>query len=525
MSAPRPGLLAPLFAVLLAVGAGALIYTVEINNESERLALLKAERGLERAGVAREITPEREGDWSFPRRFADADDVPLKVEESHLAALMFSGEALAPRLFDGDGDGAPDLALAMTPREGGAFALSVAPLEPLPGIPWALLFIAFVFSVALWSWLVYAYPSRWTALIGALLSALNLGMVFSYGALRALGAFEAALEPFGGGASSVGGLLPIAAALIPLALYAGLGYFTESRRTAHRAAFTYIAPAMIGMGVLILVPFAFGFGLAFFRFDGSTSEFVGLTHFWKILFSSGYALTHPLSFYYTLFVTVMWTALNVFFHVSIGLGLALILREPTLRFKGVYRVLLIIPWAVPNYITALIWRGMFNAEYGLINHGLAVFGIEKIEWFSQPLTAFAANLVTNTWLGFPFMMVVALGALQSIPRDLYEAADVDGADEWQKFKLITIPLLRPALLPAIILGSVWTFNMFNIIYLVSQGRPNNSTDILIVEAYRVAFEQERYGYAAAYSVLIFVLLLLYSRITEKISKSAEEAYG
>ena len=126
--------------------------------------------------------------------------------------------------------------------------------------------------------------------------------------------------------------------------------------------------------------------------------------------------------------------------------------------------------------------------------------------------AFSANLITNTWLGFPFMMVVTLGALQSIPRDLEEAAIVDGAGWWFRFRHVVWPLLKPALLPAIIIGSVWTFNMFNVVYLVSAGEPDGSTEILISEAYRWAFSRNnRYGYAAAYAVIIFGVLLAYSR--------------
>ena len=129
---------------------------------------------------------------------------------------------------------------------------------------------------------------------------------------------------------------------------------------------------------------------------------------------------------------------------------------------------------------------MFNPTDGIINQCLHVVGLSKIAWFDHFWTGFSANVITNTWLGFPFMMVVSLGALQSIPADLYEAAEVDGATRWQAFKSITIPMLKPALLPAIILGAVWTFNMFNVIYLVSGGAPSNSTDILITEAYRWA---------------------------------------
>ena len=205
-------------------------------------------------------------------------------------------------------------------------------------------------------------------------------------------------------------------------------------------------------------------------------------------------------------------------HVSIGLFLAILLKEPLLKFRGVYRVLLIVPWAVPNYITALMWKGMFHQQFGAINAILGHLGIEPVSWFTQWSTSFAANVITNTWLGFPFMMVVSLGALQSIPTDLYEAAEVDGASKWTQFTRITLPLLKPALLPAVILGSVWTFNMFNIIYLVSGGEPGGGTDILVSEAFRWAFQRnEQYGFAAAYSVLIFFVLFAWSQVTKRLS--------
>ena len=161
---------------------------------------------------------------------------------------------------------------------------------------------------------------------------------------------------------------------------------------------------------------------------------------------------------------------------------------------------------------------MFHRQFGAINGLLTALGLEPVSWFGSFWTAFAANLTTNTWLGFPFMMVVTLGALQSIPRDLEAAAEVDGANGWQRFRHITLPLLKPALLPAVILGSVWTFNMFNLIYLVSGGEPDGSTEILVSEAYRWAFtRQHQYGYASAYAVMIFGVLLLYSRAMNRIA--------
>jgi arabinogalactan oligomer/maltooligosaccharide transport system permease protein len=284
-------------------------------------------------------------------------------------------------------------------------------------------------------------------------------------------------------------------------------------------AYAYVLPAALGLGVLVFIPFGAGMGLSLFHHHEGHFTFVGLHNFVDILTSHDYRLTEPMNFYFTLGVTLLWTVSNVAAHVGIGLVLALVLREPLLKLKGLYRVLLIVPWAIPNYITALIWKGMFHRQFGAISALLAALHLQPISWFTHFSTAFAANLVTNTWLGFPFMMVVTLGALQSIPTDLYEAAEVDGASKWAQFRHITLPLLRPALLPAIILGSVWTFNMFNIIYLVSGGDPGGSTDILVSEAYRWAFQRnEQFGFAAAYSTLIFLFLLGYSAVTRRVGK-------
>ncbi|MBS2024113.1 MAG: extracellular solute-binding protein [Deltaproteobacteria bacterium] len=286
-----------------------------------------------------------------------------------------------------------------------------------------------------------------------------------------------------------------------------------------RRAIAYCTPAAASILVLVFIPFAIGVGLAFFHHGEGRYTFVGLSNFVDILTSRDYRITEPMSFWFTLAVTLAWTVANVVLHVSIGLFLALLLRDPLLKFKGVYRVLLIVPWAVPNYITALVWKGMFHRQFGAISALLATLGLEPVSWFTRFSTSFAANVVTNTWLGFPFMMVVSLGALQSIPQDLYEAAEVDGASKWAQFRHITLPLLRPALLPAVILGSVWTFNMFNIIYLVSGGEPGGATDILVSEAYRWAFQRnEQFGFAAAYSTLIFLFLLGWSALTRRVAR-------
>jgi len=315
---------------------------------------------------------------------------------------------------------------------------------------------------------------------------------------------------------------PFWAAVTILAL-GGLGWIgleawrkrAEMRRSAH--AYLYVAPAALSMALLVFTPFVVGAGVSLFENVDGHFRFVGLANFLDIVLSRDWPITSTLSFYSTLVVTVLWTAANVALHVAIGMGLALILREPWVRLRGLWRVLLILPWAIPNYITALIWKGMFNRQFGAINALLVWLGLEPVSWFSRFSTAFAANLTTNTWLGFPFMMVVTLGALQAIPRELEQAAELDGATGWQRFRHVTLPLLAPALLPAVVLGSVWTFNMFNIIYLVSGGEPDGGTEILISEAYKWAFTRgHRYGYASAYAVLIFLVLLLYTRGTNRL---------
>jgi arabinogalactan oligomer/maltooligosaccharide transport system permease protein len=273
------------------------------------------------------------------------------------------------------------------------------------------------------------------------------------------------------------------------------------------------------MIVLVVVPFAVGLVLGFYDHDHGTWTFVGLGNFRHILGGGGHALTDPLNFWFILAVTLAWTFANVVLHVTVGTALALALRQPWLTGKGLFRVLLIVPWAIPNYITALIWKGMFAGQYGAINSLLREVGLGGVSWFESWATAFAANVATNTWLGFPFMMVVALGALESIPRDLYEAAEVDGASTWQRFTQITLPHLRPALGPAVILGAIWTFNMFNVIFLVSGGRPGGSTDILVTDAYRWAFERgERYGMAAAMGAIIFVILLAWTLLGARVGR-------
>ena len=273
---------------------------------------------------------------------------------------------------------------------------------------------------------------------------------------------------------------------------------------AHRSfPYMLLLPAIVVMLAVVLFPLSYNFWLAFRNmslYHFRNHQFVGLENFRLIL-------AEPV-FYQMLGKSLIWTSVNIVGHVGIGVLLAVLLNGPV-KGKTFFRTLLILPWAMPQYISALTWRGMFNYEYGAVNLMLKQWlHLPAIPWLSDPFWAFVAPIITNLWLGFPFMMVVALGGLTSIPSELYEAADLDGASNWQKFRDITVPSLMPVLIPAILLGTIWTFNNTLVVWLVSNGgQPADSTHILVTYIYKVAFTYSRYSYAAAFSVVVFVLLL------------------
>jgi arabinogalactan oligomer/maltooligosaccharide transport system permease protein len=281
-----------------------------------------------------------------------------------------------------------------------------------------------------------------------------------------------------------------------------------------------MAPAAIVMFGVVVYPFFYNVVISFSN--------MSLRHFrdWHLIGLKQYEEVFSGRIFYTVFLkTIIWTVVNVFFHVTIGVVLALILNRK-LFGKAAIRTLLILPWAIPQVIVALTWRSMFNYEYGAINLFIAHYlRMAPVEWLGKPLEAFSACIITNIWLGFPFMMTIALGGLQSIPQELYEAADIDGASGWQKFWTVTAPLLRPVMIPAITLGIIWTFNNVNIIWLVSNGgEPSDQTHILVSYVYKAAFNLYRYGYAAALSMVIFVILFAFSLVFLKRTRASEVVY-
>jgi arabinogalactan oligomer / maltooligosaccharide transport system permease protein len=253
---------------------------------------------------------------------------------------------------------------------------------------------------------------------------------------------------------------------------------------------------------------------------------VGLRNFSRVVTDPGVA--RP--FFGTLAWTFAFAIGSVLVQFALGLACALALHSDRVRGRKLYRVLLVLPYAMPAFAMLLVWRDMFNADFGLINR---LFGL-SVDWLGQPWTARLAVILVQLWLGYPYMFLVATGALQAIPRDLTEAASIDGASAWQNFRRVTLPLLMVALTPLLIASFAFNFNNFNAIFLTTEGGPFpadnpsvGATDLLITYTYRLAFggQGAQYGFAAAVSIYIFAIVALISAISFRRTRRQEEVYG
>lgn len=320
-----------------------------------------------------------------------------------------------------------------------------------------------------------------------------------------------------------------------------------NRSATTRTAWLYLAPAFIIMAIITFYPLFYqvwmsttDYGIKNLRFDAVAPNIVGLKNYAQIFSGELPVAIANFNFWNVLAFNLIWTFTNVPFHVIIGVLIAVLLNVKGLWFKRFYRAIYILPIVLPSLVIAVVWRNMFDSQYGAVNQALTaitrIFGGDPvtIRWLEEvdpiigtfgtaislPLSYFAL-LICNIWLGWPFMCIVATGALQSIPGDLYEAASIDGANSRQSFFKITVPLLRPAMVPAAVYGIVATFNLFNLIYLMSSGGPLRQTEILVTTGYRLVNEQRLYGVAAAFSVIIFFVLLVLTLITNRITKATE----
>ena len=308
-----------------------------------------------------------------------------------------------------------------------------------------------------------------------------------------------------------------------------------------RTAMLYLAPAFIVMALITFYPLVYqtymsftDFQLRHLRADGPSPPWVGLDNYVKILESN---LNIPnFHFLRMLLFNLWWAISNVAIHVVLGVAVAVLLHTEGLRFKRLYRAIYILPVVIPPIIVATVWRNMFDTEYGAVNYVLAAIGgfiglppgslqpdwlrevNDPIPFIPLPLAYFAL-LTANSWLGWPLNSVVATGALQSIPGELYEAAEIDGASGWQKFRTVTVTYLRPAMLPYAIYGFVITFNLFYLSYFMSAGQPFGRTELLVTQAFRLVNDQHLYGVGAAFAICMFFILLTITLVTNRLAKA------
>lgn len=277
------------------------------------------------------------------------------------------------------------------------------------------------------------------------------------------------------------------------------------------AAWLNALPAIVLIGAIIVFPILYtGYisltNMNLFHWD--SYEFIGLSNYARALFKvdSGFLIA--------ILTTLLWTALNMVLQVVIAFFLALGLNAPGLTLKNVYKTLLMFPWAMPAYVSILLWKvGIYNTEFGLANKVLVALGFEKMNYLSENVPAFLSCMVLNLWMALPFMIMMFDGALQSIDKSYYESARIDGAGFFKQTLHITIPAVRSIMAPAVIMTTFTTFKQFDIIYLLTQqkGALTGATlQTILTYAHQNAFVSNNYGLSSAVSMIIFVLIIIIS---------------
>ncbi|MDF6042086.1 sugar ABC transporter permease [Streptomyces sp. JH14] len=300
--------------------------------------------------------------------------------------------------------------------------------------------------------------------------------------------------------------------------------------STHWYAWTMVAPVVAVIGVIIGYPLVRGVYLSLTDANERNVErSIGVNHLpatYKFVGLDNYAdaLTGN-QFLGTLGWTLVWTVACVSITFALGMALANILNR-RIAGRSAYRMALILPWAIPGFVSVFAWRFLYNEDRGLLNKILSGAGIDSIPWLNDPTWAKFSVIAVNVWLGVPFMMVALLGGLQSIPSEQYEAAEMDGATAWQRFRHITLPGLRPVSTTVILLSTIWTFNMFPVIFLLTRGGPGEATQILVTQAYKFSFEisPRDFAQSSTWGVLILVLLMLFAAVYRRVLRTQGDTW-
>jgi len=272
-----------------------------------------------------------------------------------------------------------------------------------------------------------------------------------------------------------------------------------------------VLPIIIILFFVLLFPIVYTFLLSFSKFSLSSPQqnrFIGLDNYIK--------LVHDYEFGSSLWVSVLFTGVTVPLELAVGLALALFMNR-AFRGRGIIRTVILFPWAIPTALNAIVWRWLYNTDYGLYNDVLMHLKIiaKPVNWLGVIPLAMIAMMIVAIWKTNSFIMLLLLAGLQSIPEELYDAAEIDGAGRWGCFKGITLPLLRPAILVALIFRSADAFRAFELPFNLTRGGPYNSTETLSLYAYKLFFQFIKFDYASAVAmtqfICLFVLGLCYIR--------------
>lgn len=294
----------------------------------------------------------------------------------------------------------------------------------------------------------------------------------------------------------------------------------------------YLSPMFALIALISLFPIVYTLYLSFTNistFHLDDYHFIGLQNYQNILGSTNS------DFYFVIGRTLLYVVVCIALFLIVGMGTALALNNPKIKLQPLWRGVLVLPWGMSPVITALIWKFLYHYDFGPINQILRVFFGHNVgvPWLTTAWGAFAAVVIVNLWMSYPFFTVVTLGALQSVPVELGEAARVDGANTWQRFWRVTLPLIRPAITPAAILSAVLTFQQFNLVWLITQGGPILSadqpgfTEFVIPYVYNrllgAAGANVHFGLTAAFAITLFIILICFTLIGLRTTGIAKEA--
>lgn len=288
----------------------------------------------------------------------------------------------------------------------------------------------------------------------------------------------------------------------------------KKKRFETLGAYLWSAPSLILILLIVVFPIIYTGYISLTNmniYHWNNYEIIGLKNYKEALF------VFDNGFVAALLVTILWTVVNMVLQLIIAFVLASLLNIKKLKLRNLYKTILIFPWAMPGYVSILLWKtGMYNSQFGLLNQWLQKIGLQPIRWLSSNSMAFFSCTVVNLWLALPFMITIIDGALQSIDDSYYESALLDGANWFKRTWYITLPLIKPIIAPSVIITTFTTFKQFDVIYLLTQqvgSKTGASINTILTYAYEKAFITNNYGYSSAISIIIFIILIVFSSLT------------